>query len=55
MGLVKWKKHSATIDDVIIYSDPERAYQQLMAGINGLEREPQWVPAAWLSGKADTM
>ena len=42
-------------DDVIIYSDPERAYQQLMAGINGLEREPQWVPAAWLSGKADTM
>lgn len=42
-------------DDVIIYSDPERAYQQLMAGINGLEREPQWVPAAWLTGKADTM
>lgn len=42
-------------DMVIIYSDPERAYQQLLAAINALEREPQWVPAAWLTGKADTM
>ena len=42
-------------DMVIIYSDPERAFQQLLAAINSLEREPQWVPAAWLSGKADTM
>lgn len=42
-------------DMVIIYSDPERAFQQLLVSINGLEREPQWVPAAWLSGKADTM
>ena len=42
-------------DMVIIYSDPERAFQQLLAAINSLEREPQWVPASWLSGKADTM
>ena len=42
-------------DMVIIYSDPERAYQQLLASIQSLEREPQWVPAMWLLGKADTM
>ncbi len=42
-------------DMVIIYSDPERAYGQLLAAINSLEREPQWVPGAWLTGKADTM
>ena len=35
-------------DMVIIYSDPERAYQELLREINLLEREPQWVPAAWL-------
>ena len=29
-------------------SDPDRAYQQLLDEINLLEREPQWVPAAWL-------
>merc|ERR1719431_544312 len=36
-------------DMVIIYSDPDRAYQQLTEEINLLEREPQWVPAAWLN------
>lgn len=35
-------------DMVIIYSDPERAYQELLREINLLEREPQWVPASWL-------
>jgi hypothetical protein len=29
-------------------SDPDRAYHQLLDEINLLEREPQWVPAAWL-------
>ena len=29
-------------------SDPDRAYQQLLDEINLLEREPQWVPAAWV-------
>ena len=42
-------------DMVIIYSDPELAYQQRLASIQSLEREPQWVPAMWLLGKADTM
>jgi MAGUK p55 subfamily protein 5 len=36
-------------DMVIVYSDPERAFQQLLTAINALEREPQWVPAAWLA------
>jgi len=35
-------------DMFITYADPERAYQQLLQAINSLEREPQWVPAAWL-------
>ncbi|XP_026479754.1 MAGUK p55 subfamily member 5-like [Ctenocephalides felis] len=35
-------------DMIIINNDTERAYQQLLAEINSLEREPQWVPAAWL-------
>jgi MAGUK p55 subfamily protein 5 len=39
-------------DMVIIYSDPERAYQELLREINGLEREPQWVPASWVQNKA---
>ena len=39
-----------TIKDVkpCCCSDPDRAYQQLLDEINLLEREPQWVPAAWL-------
>jgi MAGUK p55 subfamily protein 5 len=36
-------------DMFITMSDVERAYQQLLSAINVLEREPQWVPAAWLS------
>jgi len=27
----------------------ERSYRELLSAINVLEREPQWVPAAWLS------
>jgi len=34
---------------IIIYSDPDRAYQSLVEEINLLEREPQWVPASWLN------
>ncbi|XP_076049029.1 uncharacterized protein LOC143029832 isoform X2 [Oratosquilla oratoria] len=36
-------------DLIIINQDIDRAYQQLLQEINMLEREPQWVPAAWLS------
>ena len=32
-------------DLIITYSDPERAYTELLRAINSLEREPQWVPA----------
>ena len=42
-------------DMIIIYSDPERAYQQLLSAITSLEREPQWVPAMWLLDKNATM
>ena len=36
-------------DMVVIYSDPERAYQELLREINLIEREPQWIPAAWVN------
>lgn len=35
-------------DNIIINNDTERAYHQLLAEINSLEREPQWVPASWV-------
>ncbi|XP_077295958.1 MAGUK p55 family member stardust isoform X2 [Arctopsyche grandis] len=35
-------------DMIIINNDTQRAYTQLLAEINSLEREPQWVPAHWL-------
>lgn len=36
-------------DSIIINNDTERAYHQLLAEINALEREPQWVPASWIN------
>ncbi|KAG0711456.1 MAGUK p55 subfamily member 5 [Chionoecetes opilio] len=36
-------------DLIIINQDVDRAYHQLLQEINMLEREPQWVPAAWLA------
>lgn len=38
-------------DLVIVNSDIDRAYNQLLHEINILEREPQWVPAAWLQNE----
>ncbi|RXG71543.1 MAGUK p55 subfamily member 5-A [Armadillidium vulgare] len=38
-------------DLVLINQDVERTYQQLIHEINVLEREPQWVPAAWLTSQ----
>lgn len=35
-------------DMIILNNDTERAYHQLLAEINSLEREPQWVPVSWL-------
>jgi len=42
------ERYGHYFDMIIIYSDPDRAYQQLLDEINLLEREPQWVPAAWV-------
>lgn len=36
-------------DLIIINQDVDRAYNQYLHEINMLEREPQWVPAAWLA------
>ncbi|XP_045478813.1 protein PALS1 isoform X2 [Harmonia axyridis] len=41
-------KYGHFFDMVIINNDTERAYHQLLGEINSLEREPQWVPAAWV-------
>uniref|UniRef100_A0A1B6FIQ7 MAGUK p55 subfamily member 5 n=1 Tax=Cuerna arida TaxID=1464854 RepID=A0A1B6FIQ7_9HEMI len=41
-------KYGHLFDMIIINNDTERAYHQLLNEINSLEREPQWVPAAWL-------
>lgn len=35
-------------DMIIINTDTERAYLNLMEEINSLEREQQWVPASWV-------
>ncbi|XP_075154575.1 MAGUK p55 family member stardust isoform X5 [Haematobia irritans] len=40
-------------DMIIINNDTERAYHQLLAEINSLEREPQWVPASWVHNNRD--
>ncbi|XP_055909066.1 uncharacterized protein LOC129943983 isoform X2 [Eupeodes corollae] len=40
-------------DMIIINNDTERAYHQLLAEINSLEREPQWVPASWVHNVRD--
>lgn len=43
-------KYGHYFDLIIINNDTERAYHQLLNEINSLEREPQWVPAAWVKG-----
>lgn len=37
---------------VLINSDTEKAYQELLKDIATLEREPQWVPAVWLANES---
>ncbi|XP_050307727.1 protein PALS1 [Anthonomus grandis grandis] len=41
-------KYGHYFDMIIINNDTERAYHDLLCEINSLEREPQWVPAAWV-------
>ncbi|XP_022240973.1 LOW QUALITY PROTEIN: MAGUK p55 subfamily member 5-A-like [Limulus polyphemus] len=40
-------------DMIIINSDIDKAYNELVKEINILEREPQWVPAFWLKNDAN--
>lgn len=35
-------------DMVLQMTDIESAYQELLAEINALEHEPQWIPSAWI-------
>ncbi|XP_076167504.1 uncharacterized protein LOC143146776 isoform X2 [Ptiloglossa arizonensis] len=41
-------KYGHLFDMIIINTDTDRAYNQLLTEINSLEREPQWVPASWI-------
>ncbi|XP_076757235.1 uncharacterized protein LOC143427190 isoform X2 [Xylocopa sonorina] len=41
-------KYGHLFDMIIINTDTDRAYNQLLTEINSLEREPQWVPASWV-------
>nr|BBD75286.1 stardust2 protein [Parasteatoda tepidariorum] len=40
-------------DMVIINSDTDKAFNELLKEINTLEREPQWVPRSWLLNYSD--
>lgn len=40
-------------DMVIVNSDIDKAFNELLKEINTLEREPQWVPAIWLKDNAN--
>jgi MAGUK p55 subfamily protein 5 len=47
------RKYGHYLDFTLVNVDLERTYQQLIHEINVMEREPQWVPAAWLKSDAD--
>lgn len=35
-------------DAIIVNTDPDKAYAELLRLINKLDTEPQWVPCSWL-------
>lgn len=41
--------YSHYFDMIIVNQDLDRAYEELLAEINRLELEPQWVPLQWVS------
>ena len=41
--------HGHLFDFDIINQDLDRAYDDLLAEINRLEVEPQWVPISWIT------
>ena len=40
-------------DLIIVNTDLNKAYEELLAEINRLEIEPQWVPATWVNKTTD--
>ena len=44
-------KYGHNFDYILVNSDMELAYQELLNEINRLEVEPQWVPTQWVSGR----
>ena len=36
-------------DMIIVNTDLDRSYDELLTEINRLEVEPQWVPAVWVN------
>lgn len=38
-------------DMIVINSDVDKAYAELLKEINILEKEPQWVPTSWLKNE----
>ena len=41
-------KYGHYLDYILVNSDMELAYQELLNEINRLEVEPQWVPSPWV-------
>lgn len=41
-------KYGHYFELVLPMTDIERAYQDLLAEINALEHEPQWIPSTWV-------
>ena len=42
------QRYGHYFDMVLSIVDVDRAYQELLREINALEREPQWIPCAWI-------
>ena len=40
-------KYGHFFDYVLVNTDMDRAYEELLAEINRIEVAPQWVPVAW--------
>lgn len=42
------QSHGHLFDAVIVNTDQDKAYTELLRLINKLDTEPQWVPSSWL-------
>jgi len=41
-------KYGHFFDFILVLSDTDRAYDELLVEINRIEVEPQWVPSHWV-------